>query len=90
MAKLEGLSSSGSLRQGNFLSTNTGEILVDRFGQIDDITPIDRLFIVDKNGTAKINVAKKVSLRTLGSIFTISNGFLSQEKPYLQSFLIPS
>ncbi len=59
MAKLEGLSSSGSLRQGNFLSTNTGEILVDRFGQIDDITPIDRLFIVDKNGTAKINVAKK-------------------------------
>jgi signal transduction histidine kinase len=59
MAKLEGLSTSEVLQQGNFQSANAGELLNDRFEQINDITPIDRLFLIDKNGTSKMNVAKK-------------------------------
>ncbi len=59
MAKLEGLSTSEVLQHGNFQSTNTGEILNDRFEQINDITPIDRLFLIDKNGTSKMNAAVK-------------------------------
>ncbi|MDP8907242.1 MAG: hypothetical protein M3M87_03380, partial [Thermoproteota archaeon] len=41
MAKLEGLSTSEVLQQGNFQSANTGEILNDRFEQINDIALID-------------------------------------------------
>lgn len=59
MAKLEGLSTSEVLQQGNFQSANTGEILNDRFEQINDIAPIDRIFLVDKNGTSKMKAAKK-------------------------------
>ncbi len=59
MAKLEGLSTSEVLQQGNFQSANAGELLDDRFEQINVITPIDRLFVIDKNGTSKINVGKK-------------------------------
>ncbi len=59
MAKIEGLATSEALQQGNFQSANTGKILNDRFEQINDITPIDRLFLIDKNGTSKMNVAKK-------------------------------
>ncbi len=59
MAKLEGLSSSEALQQGDFSSAHAGEILEDRFGQIDDITPIDRLFILDEKGIAKRAVAKE-------------------------------
>lgn len=59
MAKLEGLSTSEVLQQGTFQSANTGEILNDRFEQINDITPIDRLFLIDKNGTSKMNAGKK-------------------------------
>ncbi len=37
MAKLEGLSTFKVLQQGNFQSASTGEILNDRFEQINDI-----------------------------------------------------
>ena len=59
MAKLEGLSTSEVLRQGNFQSADTREILNDRFEQINDITPIDRLFLIDENGTSKMNAANR-------------------------------
>ena len=59
MAKLEGLSTSKVLQQGNLQSASTAEILNDRFEQINDITPIDRLLLIDKNGTSKMNAGEK-------------------------------
>lgn len=68
-AKLEGLSTSKVLQQGNFQSATTTEILNDRFEQINDITPIDRPFLIDKNGTPKMNVGEKGIPPFIGVIF---------------------
>ena len=65
-AKLEGLSTSKVLQQGNFQSATTAEILNDRFEQINDITPIDRPFLIDKNGTSKMNAGEQGLLPFIG------------------------
>jgi signal transduction histidine kinase len=56
---LQGLAYSKHLQEGDLLSNNTYSMLESRYRQINEITPIDRLFIVDKNGIAKMNIVSK-------------------------------
>ncbi|MDQ6724287.1 MAG: sensor histidine kinase [Thermoproteota archaeon] len=59
MTSLHGLADSKYLQTGDFLSNNTRTILENRYQEINKNTPIDRVFIVDKNGIARMNVVTK-------------------------------
>jgi hypothetical protein len=82
MAKLEGLDSSKDIQQGDFLSDNTGKILKDRYKQLSELTPIDMLFILDKNGIAKINVISNGNQSYVGVDFS-SRDWIRESKDTL-------
>ena len=70
MASLQGLADSKYLQQGDFLSNNTRSFLENRYHEINEITPVDRLFILDKNGIARMNVVSKGELTYIGVNFS--------------------
>ncbi|MER5174705.1 MAG: sensor histidine kinase [Candidatus Nitrosocosmicus sp.] len=70
MANLQGLADSEYLQQGDFLSNNTRSFLENRYHEINEITPVDRLFILDKNGIARMNVVSKGELTYIGVNFS--------------------
>ena len=55
MAKLQSLSYSKYLQEGGNLSNNTYNILKHHYNQINNITSVDRLFLIDKNGISKMS-----------------------------------
>ena len=55
MAKLQSLSYSKYLQEGGNLSNNTYNILKHHYNQINNITSIDRLFLIDKSGISKMS-----------------------------------
>ena len=54
MSKLEPLANSDTLQQGNLAGNITREALEKIYDQINSRTPIDRLFILDKNNNNDI------------------------------------
>ena len=54
MSKLEPLANSDTLQQGNLAGNITTEALERIYDQINSRTPIDRLFILDKNNNNDI------------------------------------
>ena len=49
------------LQNEDFQSNNTQSILENQYRQINEIIPVDRLFVLDNNGIAKMNVVSKES-----------------------------
>ncbi len=54
MLRLQGLASSKQLQQGDFLSNNTRSLLESHYHQVNQTTPVDRLFIIDQYGINKM------------------------------------
>jgi signal transduction histidine kinase len=69
-ANLQGIVHSKYLQEGDFQSNFTYNLLKKRFDEINENTPIDRLFIVDKNGIAKINIVSKNQVSHVGENFS--------------------
>lgn len=57
MARLQGLANSGYLQQGELVSANkTGKLIQESYLEMNAITPVDRLFILDKDNKATLSV----------------------------------
>ena len=50
LSRLQGLAMSGSIQDGDYTSNLTKSILVDYYNKINSTTPVDRLFLLNKNG----------------------------------------
>jgi signal transduction histidine kinase len=57
MARLQGLADSSYLQQGDLSSEKTENLLQEFYFQINNITAIDRLFVVDKNCVVTNSIA---------------------------------
>jgi signal transduction histidine kinase len=57
MSKLELLTSSDTLQQGNLVGNETTKVLEKIYHQINSITPLDRLFILDENNIVASSIA---------------------------------
>jgi signal transduction histidine kinase len=70
MSKLELLANSGTLQQGNLVGNKTTEELEKTYQQINSKTPLDRLFILDKNNIVKSSIAANDLPRFVGVNFS--------------------
>jgi signal transduction histidine kinase len=70
MSKLELLANSGTLQQGNLVGNKTTEELGKTYQQINSKTPLDRLFILDKNNIVKSSIAANDLPRFVGVNFS--------------------
>lgn len=70
MSKLELLANSGTLQQGNLVGNKTTEELEKTYQQINSKTPLDRLFILDKNNIVKSSIAATDLPRFVGVNFS--------------------
>ena len=70
MSKLELLASSDTLQQGNLVGNETTEVLEKIYHQINSITPLDRLFILDKNNVVASSTAAGDLPRHIGVDFS--------------------
>jgi signal transduction histidine kinase len=70
MSKLELLVNSDTLQQGNLVGNKTSEELEKTYQQINSITPLDRLLILDKNGIVKSSIATNNLPRFVGVNFS--------------------
>lgn len=59
MSKLEVLSNSATMQQGMLVGNRTTDLLDKAYRQINSITPLDRLFILDKNNTVTTSIVAK-------------------------------
>ena len=67
---LHGLANSKYLQNGDFQSNNTQSILENQYRQINETIPVDRLFVLDNNGIAKMNVVSKDQAPHIGINFS--------------------
>jgi signal transduction histidine kinase len=67
MAKLEVLASSTYLQQGDLSSNKTKKFLQEIYPQLNNITMVDRLFIVDKNNIIVTNIVPKGQQTFIGT-----------------------
>src|ERR687892_202002 len=70
MSKLELLASSDTLQQENLVGNETTEVLEKIYHQINSITPLDRLFILDKNNVVASSIAAGDLPRYVGVDFS--------------------
>ncbi|MDF0680969.1 MAG: hypothetical protein P0116_08405 [Candidatus Nitrosocosmicus sp.] len=57
LSRLQGLAMSGDIQEGDFTSNLTKSLLANYYDKISSTTPVDRLFLQDKNGIAVIDMA---------------------------------
>ena len=57
LSRLQGLAMSGNIQDGDFTSNLTKSLLVDYYNKINSTTPVDRLFLNNKNGISVIDMA---------------------------------
>jgi signal transduction histidine kinase len=70
MGRLQGISHSIFLQQGDFTSNYTKSALKNYFRQMNYSTPVDRLFILDANGIVKMNIVPEGQPTFLGEHFS--------------------
>jgi signal transduction histidine kinase len=70
MSKLEVLANSATLQQGMLVGNRTTDLLDKAYRQINSITPLDRLFILDKNNIVTSSMAAKDLPRFVGVNFS--------------------
>jgi signal transduction histidine kinase len=103
-SKLELLANSYTLQQGNLVGNKTVEVLKKAYHQINSITPVDRLFILDKNNIGISSIAIKDLPRYAGVNFSyrewvretkdmrmplFSNGFKGRDSTYRIAITFP-
>ena len=59
MARLQAISNSDLLQKGDISSNETKAVLQEMYTQIDTITPIDRLLILDNNDIVTVDVTSE-------------------------------
>ncbi|CAN5174595.1 hypothetical protein BH18THE2_BH18THE2_41760 [soil metagenome] len=59
MSKLQVLANSATLQEGGLSGDNTAKLLEEIYRQTNSITPVDRLFILDRNNTVTANIVPK-------------------------------
>ena len=59
VARLQMLASSVNLQRGQSSDNNTRTLLEEIYHQITAVTPVDRLFILDKDNIVKMNIVPK-------------------------------
>ena len=69
-ARLQGISHSIYLQQGDLTSDNTESLLKSYYLQLNSSTPVDRLFILDTNGAVKMNIVPQGQPAFIGSDFS--------------------
>jgi signal transduction histidine kinase len=69
-SKLELLANSDTLQQGNLIGNKTSEELEETYQQINSRTPLDRLFILDKNNIVKSSIAANDLPKFVGADFS--------------------
>ncbi|HXT85000.1 MAG TPA: cache domain-containing protein, partial [Verrucomicrobiae bacterium] len=69
-ANLQGLAHSKYLQEGDYQSNSTYNLMKKRFDEINENTPIDRLFLVDNNGIAKMTILSKNQTSHIGENFS--------------------
>ncbi|HKU83158.1 MAG TPA: cache domain-containing protein, partial [Candidatus Nitrosocosmicus sp.] len=70
LSRLQGLAMSGNIQDGDFTSNLTKRIMVDYYNKINSSTPVDRLFLQDKNGIALIDMNPGDNLSYVGKDFS--------------------
>ena len=70
MSKLELLSNSATMQQGMLVGNRTTDLLDKAYRQINSITPLDRLFILDKNNTVTTSIVAKDLPKFVGVNFS--------------------
>ena len=70
MGRLQGLSNSKYIQQGDFTSNNAINLLKTYYLQLNSSTPADRLFIMDANGTVKVNMVPEGQPAFIGRNFS--------------------
>jgi signal transduction histidine kinase len=103
MSKLELLANSYTLQQENLVGNKTVEVLEKIYHQINSITPVDRLFILDKNNIVISSITKDLP-RYVGVNFSyrewvretkdtrmplFSNGFEGRDSTYRIAITFP-
>src|ERR671921_12704 len=70
MARLQMLANSAVLQEGELSGNETSELLQEVYNQINSITPTDRLFILNKDNIATINIIPKGEKSFVGINFS--------------------
>ncbi len=70
MARLQIMSHSTYLQQGDLTSNGTGSLLKNYYLQLNSSTPVDRLFILDTNGTVKMSIVPQGQPAFIGRDFS--------------------
>src|ERR671933_1655179 len=73
MARLQSLANSAYLQQGNFLSNKTKKLMEQMYVQINNITDVDRLFILDENNIERMDIVPKGEEAFVGVDFSYRN-----------------
>src|SRR4051812_6952812 len=73
MAKLEGLTHSTYIQQGNFQSNDTRNFIQNYYREINSSSPVDRLFILDTKGINKVDMIPKGQHSFVGMNFSYRN-----------------
>jgi signal transduction histidine kinase len=79
MSRLQGLAMSSNIQDGDLTSNSTKSLLTDYYNKINSTTPVDRLFLHNKNGIAIIDIASGESPSYLGKDFSFRS-WVSQTK----------
>ena len=69
-ANLQGLAHSKYLQDVDYQSNSTYNLMKKRFDEINENTPIDRLFLVDNKGIAKLMILSKNQTSHIGENFS--------------------
>ena len=70
MARLQMLANSAVLQEGELSGNETTELLQEVYNQINSITPTDRLFVLNKDNIATINIIPKGEKSFVGINFS--------------------
>jgi signal transduction histidine kinase len=104
MSKLQGLAYSLYLQNKDFQSSDTKNFIQSYYHQINSTSPVDRLFVVDKNGISKIDIVPKGQPSYAGMNFSyrewvretknslqpqFSNGFMGKDGKYRIAITYP-
>jgi signal transduction histidine kinase len=104
MARLQGLAYSTYLQREGFESNDTKSFMQNYYRQINSTSPVDRLFVVDKNGISKINIVPKGQSSFVGTNISyrdwvkdtkntllpqFSNGFVGKDGKYRIAITYP-
>ena len=70
LSRLQGLAISNNIQYGDLTSNLTKSLLTDYYNKINSTTPVDRLFLHNKNGISIIDIGSSESPSYLGKDFS--------------------